>query len=832
MALRRSSDLIGEVIDGYKVGEVLGRGGMGIVYKAVDTSLDRVVALKVMNPLLVEDEQFYRRFKAEAKALGRLRHPNIVGVFTLRHTEDHLFIVMEYVDGGTLMDLIFHHKAIPWQNTVPIIEQTLDAVDYAHRQHVIHRDIKPRNILISSGGIAKVTDFGLAKIQDLSAATRALTRTGITGGTLYYMPPEQLEGLANVDHRGDIYSLGMTYYVMLAGRSPFEKLSSEFAVLKAIDAHDFAALGELDTDIPEPLVRIVMKAVERDPLDRFQSAREMLEAIQAWQAPFSSEAPGPRKPSPTLSIERPRKPERERGTNRLLKTIKAWLANARPKARAPEASGRQDAKKERTLEPLQAGSKLPHARVAPQAEVVAPPQVAPPAVERVAYDNTLTQLPVAPQADVVAPAQVAPPPTPADLEETIIDEAPPVSPPPQEPEAQPLATEPQHEPGLASDVLPEPETSQEPDAVLEQEPLRGPTDLPEKEHRESTPSEPHTARPLWKRPVFGASLAAVLLAVLSFAVFQTLFDSPSGQSGGDVADTLASLTIRTVPEQVNVYLNDELLGSTPLMGYATTAGTLALHLEKDGYVPLDTSVTVEANETLAFDFELHRQREDTEVSGRDTTLEDITSTPTEVDEQDEDPVNQPKADLPALIPDLPETTIEEVLQNIGKVEDSVAVDTEDPQQSDTVTTTPGRGTLRIIIRPFGDIYVDGNRKASNTNRVYKTELSVGIHQVRAEHQVLGHWEKSIEVRAGEEQEVLFNFNQSFKVGVTSEPLNTQIIVDGIPQNRNTPAQISLPPGQHTIAVQMKGYVMEGAAREITLESNLKQPLRFILKKEQ
>ncbi|MCH8961640.1 MAG: serine/threonine protein kinase, partial [Bacteroidetes bacterium] len=257
MALRRRSDIVGKVVDGYQIEEVLGRGGMGIVYKAVDTSLDRVVALKVMNPLLVEDEQFFRRFKAEAKALGRLKHPNIVGVFTLRHTEDYLFIVMEYVDGGTLMDLILHHKAIPWHNTVPIIQQTLNAVDYAHRQHVIHRDIKPRNILITSSGIAKVTDFGLAKIQDLSVATRALTRTGITGGTLYYMPPEQLEGLLKVDHRGDIYSLGMTYYVMLAGRTPFDKLSSEFAILKAIDAHDFPALGQLDTDIPEPLVRMV-----------------------------------------------------------------------------------------------------------------------------------------------------------------------------------------------------------------------------------------------------------------------------------------------------------------------------------------------------------------------------------------------------------------------------------------------------------------------------------------------------------------------------------------------------------------------------------------------
>ena len=279
MALQRSSNLIGKVVDGYQIEEVLGRGGMGIVYKAVDTSLDRVVALKVMNPLLVANEQFFRRFKAEAKVLGRLKHPNIVGVFTLRHTEDYLFIVMEYVNGGTLMDLILHHEAIPWHNTLPIIQQTLNAVDYAHRQHVIHRDIKPRNILISRSGIAQVTDFGLAKIQDLSAATHALTKTGITGGTLYYMPPEQLAGLTKVDHRGDIYSLGMTYYVMLAGRSPFEKLSSEFVVSKAIDAHDFPALGELDIDIPEPLVQIVMKAVEREPEDRYQSADEMLDDV-------------------------------------------------------------------------------------------------------------------------------------------------------------------------------------------------------------------------------------------------------------------------------------------------------------------------------------------------------------------------------------------------------------------------------------------------------------------------------------------------------------------------------------------------------------------------
>src|SRR5690606_6617334 len=211
--------MIGQVIDTYRIEEVLGRGGMGVVYRATDISLEKVVALKVMNPVMAQDPHFLGRFKAEARALGRLQHPNIVNVFAFRHIGEHLFIVMEFVEGSDLTEYIRAKGSIPWQEALPLMKQALRAIDYAHNEKVIHRDLKPRNIMLTRDKRVKVTDFGPAKIQAASSEALVATRTGFTGGTLYYMPPEQLEGLLNVDHRGDIYSLGMSFYEMLAGRT-------------------------------------------------------------------------------------------------------------------------------------------------------------------------------------------------------------------------------------------------------------------------------------------------------------------------------------------------------------------------------------------------------------------------------------------------------------------------------------------------------------------------------------------------------------------------------------------------------------------------------------
>ena len=373
--MQRISDMLGKVIDSYQIQEVLGKGGMGVVYKALDTSLDKVVALKVMNPLLVEDELFLGRFKSEAKALGRLQHPHIVSVFALRHVEHHFFIVMEYVEGVNLADRIKKHGAMAWQDALPIIEQTLRAIDYAHREQIIHRDVKPHNILISRAGVAKITDFGLAKIQATHSDTKALTRTGFTGGTLYYMPPEQLEGLLHVDHRGDIYGLGMTYYEMLAGRTPFDKLSSEFTILKAIDAHDFPSLDEFNAAIPEPLVRIVMKAIEREPEDRYQSASDMLREIEAWQAGSQPDAPGEGR----AAIAPPSPPEAPAAPS-VLSSLKAALAKGTQRFFKKESDSVAKTVIRKAPAKAKAPPKVkapPRAKTPPKVSPKAPPETSP-----------------------------------------------------------------------------------------------------------------------------------------------------------------------------------------------------------------------------------------------------------------------------------------------------------------------------------------------------------------------------------------------------------------------------------------------------------------------
>ncbi len=299
--------LIGQTIDGYRILGVLGRGGMGIVYKAEDEALSRTVAIKMIDPTLARDEAFVHRFRREARALARIDSTHIVGVHAMRQTEAGLFIVMEFVDGGTVDDLL-DDGPLPWPRACPIIVQMLTALEHAHSVDVIHRDIKPSNIMLTGQGVVKVTDFGLAKMSQGGGAT---TVTQGIAGTLYYMSPEQVKGARDLDSRSDLYSMGMTIYKMLCGRLPYDPEAASYDVMRSIVEDDLPPPTVFKPDVPKPVVDALMKAMEKDADRRYQTAAEMRAAFEAVKIPVAAETlvedVAPYKPEPApLPDPRPR----------------------------------------------------------------------------------------------------------------------------------------------------------------------------------------------------------------------------------------------------------------------------------------------------------------------------------------------------------------------------------------------------------------------------------------------------------------------------------------------------------------------------------------------
>jgi serine/threonine protein kinase len=271
-----ATSFIGKVLDNYRILENLGVGGMGVVFKAIHIKLDKVFALKMIAPALVMNENFIKRFQVEAKSLAKLEDPNIVRIYDLRSHNDQWFIVMEYVDGINLQDKIKNEGPLDWQQALPILRQILNAINHAHAAGIIHRDIKPNNVMITSDGLIKITDFGLAKDQ----SSLSNKQTAATGGTLYYMSPEQIRGLSDIDQRSDIYSTGMTFYEMITGNVPFEGITSDFEIRETIVKKKLKKPSTFTSGIPSGLEDIVMKAISKKREDRFQTAAEMLQAVE------------------------------------------------------------------------------------------------------------------------------------------------------------------------------------------------------------------------------------------------------------------------------------------------------------------------------------------------------------------------------------------------------------------------------------------------------------------------------------------------------------------------------------------------------------------------
>ena len=246
---------LAELFPQFEILELLGKGGMGAVYKAKQTSLDRYVALKILPAEAAEDPAFGERFQREARALAQLSHPNIVGVHDFGQAGAYAYLVMEFVDGANLRQLQRAGHLSP-QEALAIVPQICEALQFAHDRGIVHRDIKPENILIDTQGRVKIADFGLAKMMRLEAGAPDLTLTRHAIGTPQYMAPEQIEKPETVDHRADIYSLGVVFYEMLTGELPIGRFSSP------------SQRVEVDVRLDE----VVLKALEKDPSLRYQQA--------------------------------------------------------------------------------------------------------------------------------------------------------------------------------------------------------------------------------------------------------------------------------------------------------------------------------------------------------------------------------------------------------------------------------------------------------------------------------------------------------------------------------------------------------------------------------
>jgi serine/threonine-protein kinase len=263
----------GSTLGHYLIVSKIGEGGMGEVYKAHDTTLDRTVALKVLSPHLFRNQEFLQRFRVEAQAQARLNGPNIVTLHSLFEVSGSLVLVMEFVEGQTLAQRIHNTGRLSVGTSVWVFEQALIGVERAHRMGIVHRDLKPSNIFITNGHEIKLMDFGVAKILD----NKELTQTGSMIGTLMYISPEQISG-KDADFRSDIYTLGITLYEACTGQLPFEKKTD----YEYMDAHLHTPPPRptsIQPDIPKELEAVILKAIEKDPEKRFQNALEFRSAL-------------------------------------------------------------------------------------------------------------------------------------------------------------------------------------------------------------------------------------------------------------------------------------------------------------------------------------------------------------------------------------------------------------------------------------------------------------------------------------------------------------------------------------------------------------------------
>ncbi len=705
--------MIGHIIGNYKILERIGEGGMGTVYKGVDRMLDREVAIKVLRADLAHRPRLAERFRSEAVTLARVNHPNVTTLYSFIREGDKFFMIMEFVQGRPLDEILTQSGALPLKQAAHWFGQALDGIHHAHCLGIVHRDLKPANIMITEdalaeagGRMAKVMDFGIARVL----GEARLTGTGRLIGTLEYMSPEQIHG-KDVDARSDIYALGILLYEMLTGQVPFQA-DSDYDLMRAQMEQSPRPPGVLMPRLPASVDQLVLRALEKDPAHRFETAAAFHEALEAIVG--VSTRPGTT-PVPALALP----------------FVEAPVEDAAAEAGAAE--------------------NLAVDEPAPEAEV---------------FSKT-TRVESQQETPVVRPKLT----------------------PPDEPAPEPKAL------SKATPVASEPE----PPAV----------------DRRSLP----LMRRLSAKHYAGVAVVLILVVVAVVVLRGSGDATPpvqdkevveadtvaAQQGGGEAQDTSqqraegqpldrpgdpAHADIPGLLAQARQYIEANHL-TTPAGDNAQQVCLHVLQLEPDNTEAVQLLQQIAQRYADWGDDRMQRGETDQAISQYQKGLEVAQS-----------------------YPGAPDGLVADLQQRLAEAQRRAS--------------TPRTGTLRIIVRPFGDIYIEGKPKAKETNQVYSETLPVGVYRVRAVHKSFGSWEKEITVRAGQSHDVLFNFNAEYRLTVTSEPVNAEILVDGQSTGRFTPSVVRLRPGQRTIEVRKQGF--KTGRNRLTVEGHARAPLHFSLQR--
>ena len=813
--------LIGKTIDSYRIVEVIGRGGMGVVFKALDTNLEKIVALKMIDPFLARDENFVRRFKTEAKALAKLENPNIVGIYALRETDSGFFMVMEYVDSKPLSQCLNENGSFSIKDTVSIAKQLLNAIGHAHKVGVIHRDIKPSNILLSDNGRIKVTDFGLAKV--VQAKGPASTITQARAGTLYYMSPEQVKGLKNVDIRSDLYSLGMTVYEMIAGRVPFDKTDSDFTIQKKIVDGEIPSPVKFNAIIPKRLAKIIYKSIDKDPDKRYQSADEMFKDLENYENELLEEK---------KKIKTPVKARIKR--ERVLPKFDLKIDFKKPAVLISSAavfiilvliffilfSGDSNEMF------LSIATTPPGAEIIINSKAVGQSPVEAFQIEEedvnlqinkagfVSVDTTINLKPGENEglAFILNPIpmvviKIATNPVGAKLYINSNSAG-----------SSPLENYSINQ-GL-HDIRIEKTGYLSVDTVLKVSKdlasafnfnLRKDSDFKGFGTLKinSTPAgasvlfngEFAGKTPYYNKelPVgdyqltiresgysdYTESIKIVVNKTKTITKKLAVVTTPAGNFG--------KIRITTKPSEAAVYLNGEFVGSTPYENEKISAKTYNLSIKKKGYGDYNSSIRVDLDKltTVAADLAVAAKLTvNSDPAGADVLINDKAEGKTPY-------TNSQMA--------VGEYTITVTKSGFKPYTEKIKIADGKSTPKINQKLEPRTGKVEILVRPYGSIYIDNDLKAQDTNSPYSMELPGGKHRLKLEHPTLGSISTDIMITGEKTQKYIYDLTRVLKLTIVSNPSYCEIFVDGENTGKYTPYQLKLRAGSYRIMVKKDGY---------------------------